>query len=463
MNDETLQKIWSERYKIVPEQMIKTSEIELVASGFNTNIDAVVKIKGSKLSELAEKFDITPQTIKNCSSAIDSPNAAICGIIKCFIGGIAEEWLTSDISIDRWIENTFGTDKLQMGGQAGIIANVLALTYIKNIFVNTASHPKMLSEQFIKKENLKAIDETNKLAPAYKINRKNDMPPIHRIIEFDKGDTLTLGDKTYTCPKSNRFIATYDPLNAEMLINNTFKQYLLDNDFDYFIFAGYNLLSGEKGLKAAEKSAEFLQNLRKKNTVLHLEVASTQDKNIRRYMLENIAPLCDSLGLNERETLEAAEVLLPDEWKKLKDKSLNVINLIETLLKIKEKTKVKRLQLHIFGLYLCLQDKDYKFSPPQSLSGMLCASVAAASKAQFGYLNSLKDLTLSLSNKNMKIYFEELQNLAQYLHKPELLETGFSEYQGYDLITVPTILVDNPKTLVGMGDTISSLSLICAR
>ena len=94
---------------------------------------------------------------------------------------------------------------------------------------------------------------------------------------------------------------------------------------------------------------------------------------------------------------------------------------------------------------------------------MLCASVAAASKAQFGYLNSLKDLTLSLSNKNMKIYFEELQNLAQYLHKPELLETGFSEYQGYDLITVPTILVDNPKTLVGMGDTISSLSLICAR
>jgi ADP-dependent phosphofructokinase/glucokinase len=443
--------------------MIKTSEIELVASGFNTNIDAVVKIKGSKLSELAEKFGITLQTIKNCSSTIDSPNAAICGIIKCFIGGIAEEWLTSDISIDRWIENTFGTDKLQMGGQAGIIANVLALTYIKNIFVNTASHPKMLSEQFIKKENLKAIDETNKLAPAYKINRKNDMPPIHRIIEFDKGDTLTLGDKTYTCPKSNRFIATYDPLNAEMLINNTFKQYLLDNDFDYFIFAGYNLLSGEKGLKAAEKSAEFLQNLRKNSTILHLEVASTQDKNIRRYMLNNIAPLCDSLGLNERETLEAAEVLLPDEWKKLKDKSLNVINLIETLLKIKEKTKVKRLQLHIFGLYLCLQDKDYKFSPPQSLSGMLCASVAAASKAQFGYLNSLKDLTLSLRNKNMKIYFEELQNLAQYLHKPELTENGFCEYLGYDLIAVPTILVDNPKTLVGMGDTISSLSLICAR
>ena len=124
--------------------------------------------------------------------------------------------------------------------------------------------------------------------------------------------------------------------------------------------------------------------------------------------------------------------------------------------------KVKRLQLHIFGLYICLQDKDYKFSGLQSLNGMLCASTVAASKAELGYLREKQDLTFA-DKKNKTIFFDELNGLAEYLNEPQLLSEGIVDYKGYDLIAVPTILVKNPKTLVGMGDTISSLSLICAR
>jgi len=32
-----------------------------------------------------------------------------------------------------------------------------------------------------------------------------------------------------------------------------------------------------------------------------------------------------------------------------------------------------------------------------------------------------------------------------------------------EIIAVPTIIIDNPITLVGMGDTISSISLVAAR
>jgi len=43
------------------------------------------------------------------------------------------------------------------------------------------------------------------------------------------------------------------------------------------------------------------------------------------------------------------------------------------------------------------------------------------------------------------------------------METGIVSNDKYDLIAVPTILIDKPKTLVGMGDTISSISLVGAR
>ena len=462
MNEVGLDEIWREKYKIVPKQLAKTSEIKTVSAGFNTNIDAVTLISGQKLSELAKYFHLSLSDIEDCPPVSDSPKSAVCGMIKCFIEGIAEEWLTSDIKVDEWLENNIGYNRLQMGGQAGIIANVLALTDVQKIVVNTASHPELLSEQFIKTEKLLATDENNRLAPAYKINRPDDALPIHRIIEFNKDDVLYLDGKEYICPKSNRFIATYDPLNAEMLINETFKQSLLNDGFDYLIIAGYNLLSKGNGLKSAEKSAQFLQKLKTKNGIIHLEIASTQDKNVRRYMLEKIAPLCDSVGLNERETLDATEVLFPDMFEKLKNTKPSALNLLEAITKIKEFTKVKRLQLHIFGLYLCLQDKDYKFSGLQSLNGMLCASVAAASKAKLGYLREKQDLMFA-DNKDNSIFFGELNDLSKHLNEPLLLSEGIAEYKGYDLIAVPTILVKNPKTLVGMGDTISSLSLICAR
>ena len=463
MDDEALQNLWCEKYKNVSIQIRKTAEIKLVATGFNTNIDAVVKINGEKISELAKQFSLSLADVKNCQTVLDSPKAVVCGMIKCFINGIAEEWLTDDQLVDKWIEQTIGADKLQMGGQAGIIANVLALTDMQKIAVNTASHPKILSDLFIKSEKLQATDENGKLAPACKINRAQDIPPVHRIMEFDKGDVLVLEGREYICPKSNRFIATYDPLNAKMQINEGFKTYLLNNGFDYFIIAGYNLLSGGDGLMAAQKSAELLHELKKKNGIMHLEIASTQDKKIRAYMMEKIAPLCDSIGLNEREALDVLEVISPDVWKKIKDEPLNAENLFEAILKIKQQIKVKRIQLHFFGLYICVQDKDYKFSAAQSLNGMLCAAAVAASKASLGYLQNKQDLLASLEKNRAKICFSEIIKLSKHINSNALLSGGIAEYEGYDIIAVPTLLVENPKTLVGMGDTISSLSLVCAR
>ena len=58
---------------------------------------------------------------------------------------------------------------------------------------------------------------------------------------------------------------------------------------------------------------------------------------------------------------------------------------------------------------------------------------------------------------------KELQTISAIIEDKELVTSGLSQYAGFDIIAVPTILVEKPKTLVGMGDTISSVSLIAAR
>ena len=53
--------------------------------------------------------------------------------------------------------------------------------------------------------------------------------------------------------------------------------------------------------------------------------------------------------------------------------------------------------------------------------------------------------------------------MSSYLKAPQLLSEGIIETEDARLIAVPTLIVAQPRTLVGMGDTISSVSLIGAR
>jgi ADP-dependent phosphofructokinase/glucokinase len=61
----------------------------------------------------------------------------------------------------------------------------------------------------------------------------------------------------------------------------------------------------------------------------------------------------------------------------------------------------------------------------------------------------------------------ELKNLAETVESlfgsNRILEEGIFTNGEIEIIAVPTILIEKPITLVGMGDTISSISLVAAR
>ncbi len=464
--DAVLRENWHRMYEIVPEQLQRIAEIGCVASAFNTNIDSVVKINGEKIIQLAHTVGLTPEDLQNSQNLITSPQDAVRGIIKCFSQGIAEEWLCTDKSTDEWLAQNLGDAHLQMGGQAGIIANVLAVLGVQKVCVHTASHPQMQAKCFLNADNLAAFTTDGSLQKAYDINRTADEPLVHRIIEFAAGDSFEFCGRTYTCPRANRFIATYDTANLELKIDNNFVRHLNRFGFDYLLLSGFhNLTATHSGLQRIEAVVPMLQQWKRLNPhgIIHLELASTQDKLVRTAILQKLAPLADSLGINEREALDALEICVPQLYDKMQHNTLTAPLLLDILQTLKNTLRTPRIQLHFLGTYLTLQNKNFGISPEQNRRGMMLAATVAAAKAGLGNIENRDNLLWAHGRHIGDIAARNMLMLAEYLHNPDFALSGITSFAGFDLIAVPTILIDKPLTLVGMGDTISSVSLIGAR
>ena len=191
-----------------------------------------------------------------------------------------------------------------------------------------------------------------------------------------------------------------------------------------------------------------------------MEVASTQDLDVRKAIVYKIAPLMDSIGINERETIDVLEAIGETNLAQRCSVKTTAENLFAGIVKIKETLKIKRVQLHMFGLYITLQDTGFKITPEQNLKGMMTAATLAAAKAGTG---SIDDLLFAHGNMVSDVGLIEVDGLATSIGQYDLDITGITRYRNWDLIAIPTILIEKPVTLVGMGDTISSVSLVAAR
>ena len=122
-----------------------------------------------------------------------------------------------------------------------------------------------------------------------------------------------------------------------------------------------------------------------------------------------------------------------------------------------------RIQLHMFGLYVTLLAPDSNLPLEDQRAGMALAATVAAAKAGTGSIEKQENLLWAQGKEVADIALKELADLAQHVEKEYgvkgLLENGVGSCGRFKIAAVPTILIEKPVTLVGMGDTISSLSL----
>ena len=462
---EELKKVWLNLYENAPKTLGRVSDIETAVTAFNTNVDAVLKLSGKRLAELVKAAGLSLVELQDIKQTkLLEPNDVLKGIFKSFKNGIAEEWLSEEKIVYDWMRENLGFDRLQMGGQGGIVANVLGILGVQKVIAHTNSLPREQAEQFIKWDNIVSFDEQGIERPAYTINRVKDVPMIHWIIEFDKGDEVEIDGQKFVCPKSNRFIATYDPLNLRLVIDKNFLEAVTEQKADYVVLSGMHALTANNdGVALVEKVLPIINAWHTHGAIVHLEIASTQDLEVRKAIIQKLATNVDSVGINERELIDILEIIGEEKLAKMCIEDCHAENLFRALLRVKEILKTPRIQLHFFGLYLTVQNKSFRITPEQNRNGMILAATVAAGKAGTGDINHENHLLWAMGQEVSDVGLREMQTISDILEDKNFLKTGLTKAAGFDVIAVPTILVEKPVTLVGMGDTISSVSLVAAR
>lgn len=478
-----LKQTWKDHYGVAPRQLERLKQVRGVASVFNANIDAVLKVQPAMVLEWMDKAAADEwQVLNRGAKSISAPVDVLRGFVECFSKGIAQEWLVTEASAFTWMRDNLGYDRLQMGGQGGIIANVMAVGGVEQVYVHCASLPAQQAGLFLGHRNLVSTDQAGTLCPASRIDRQGDLPLIHWILEFDKGAELKVGGLTLVAPKSNRFIATYDPLNFVLAVDPGFDAALRqpENPLDVILLSGYQMLSeplpGQavgSALKRIQDSWAQVEAWKRAHpgAVVHFEFASTQDTVVRKALAEQLAARADSVGCNEQELIGILEVL--GEAALARDcAALDSVSLFMGLVKVFEALKLKRLQLHMFGLYVTLlapglEAQGPAFQPHPNRDGMVFAATLAAAKAGTGTLEDAGRLLWAHGQAVADHSLGELSALDAHVSKAygvaDLAESGIVRTPAFTLVAVPTILIEKPVTLVGMGDTISSLSLVGAR
>ena len=478
-----LTEIWKSHYSVAPRQLARLRQVRGVAGAFNANVDAVLKVDPARLGPLLQQLGAPPESLLAVGPRkVAAPVDVLRGFVECFRQGSAQEWVVTNAGAFEWMQKYLCYDRLQMGGQGGIAANVMAVAGVPRVYVHCASLPGQQAGLFSSSGNLLSTDRFGDLQPVAGIQRPDDPPMVHWILEFEQGAELLLGATVLRAPKANRFIATYDPLNMAMHVDEGFDRAMrrASHPLEVILVSGYQLLSATlpgqaagSGLKRISETWAKAQAWRAAHpgSVLHFEWASTQDMEVRRHLAETVVCDADSVGCNEQELIALLRTLGEDG---LADDcaGLGPVPLFKGLRKVYERLKLKRIQLHMYGIYMALlrpglEPMGTAFQPQANLDGMVLAATLAASKAGIGALDDPAELLWAHGRAVSDLGLGAIQALDAHLEvneeRPGLAREGQLQLRDCTLVALPTILVEPPRSLVGLGDTISSLSLVGAR
>ncbi len=408
-----------------------------IALGFHSVADGLLVTDEEKLQKLLSDHEISD--FSDLPESISSVEDFLKGYLFTFSTGKALQMMIDKKEIKSWIEKNFGKGILKLGGTSANMAVALASFGFKDVLVYAYPLVRELAELFPDMENIKTVSQDGRIVHPRKGWKGEKLGAIHWIFEVKKGQKISLNRKEIVCPRDNRFIASWNPVNSKLLIADHFKRVYLERVSEYpkFMLAGFHIMrdvypDGETVENRMEDIASFVDEIKKRGAKVHIEMASIRRKRVRKALVDILFPKVDSLGINEVELSWIAE--------DLRESSEGILegdpNAVSTALrKVSEKTGIERIHFHTLGYYMLLEK-----SAEKEKFGLAVAALAAARRAEIGSSPSCDDIKEALRHP--------------------LSETGLkaSKLSSGDLYILPTKIVPEPKLTVGLGDTISSIA-----
>jgi len=442
--------MWEELYReALEEGWKKLQKIPGVITGFHSTIDGLKRVDEELLKKLLAQFPHMKNIPDEPTLVIRTPEDLISDLLISIREGLAYQRMIENEETFKWTLENIGYDQLRLGGTSANMASLLSPLPINKILVYANPLTKELAELFPERENLFVLTREDG-RPVLKSPRKawkdQGIFAIHWILEYNKGLKVELDGVSFESPRANRFIAAWNPVNCRLKVSEEFKEdiFLISDRFTHFLVSGFHILlekypEGKTCEDFIVPVASFVKEMREKlGLKVHYEFASIGSPVIRGLVAKYIFPVIDSLGLNEIEFATLLNDFGEQELsQELKDTRFPVVKLVDGLLKVIKRTTLKRIQLHTLGHYISITRERNEL---EERTALLFSAILAATRSLLGR-------------------YETLDDLKKGLEVPTITLTGYEgirKIDDFNLIIVPTKVVQSPKLTVGLGDIISS-------
>jgi len=464
---------WNKLYSGTIESFLsREKELRQVVMGFNVNIDKIIRIGSDTLQVLKSKNLDEILLQKEVPMHINSIESFILCLLSAIEGGKADEKLIVAEDVCDWIENTFVVDEIKIGGQAGIMANLLTKLELADVLLSLPVYDDRFVDLLHDKINIPFESKgVCSVQPITKLQGFEKKRFIHYIFEFDKGIYHLTTSNSIKCPRQNRFIASHDTVNSLLKIKNCFKKYSFENikKYSIAIVSGFHLLNPEMQDNTTYYDIitpiiSMFKEWKKLNPDLkiHIEFAATRDKKLIEIIFQRLLPLVNSIGLNEQELLSVLEATNVTTYKKLRNE-MSSVNLFEGILNIWVRYPHLRIHLHYLGYYLTISSRLHEKYAIKRKQALILSAVFAAVKARNGSICSIVDIS-KLPCSVSESGYNEIKGLISFLKSEytsiDEIEEGIVSTDSFTVVGIPTIMVKSAQQLVGVGDTISVLALL---
>lgn len=404
---------------------------------FNLDIDYVVKILDTS------KLGIF-KSMKNIVKGVSNPKEFAFALHKSMFEGKGFEEVCQDPKLFAWVYSHFGEpNEKRIGGQAGLISNQLSFLG-QDVILYSPGLSKYAGSLLNSKIKIPAVEKNGKLS-FKKVSDSTAKSQVNWIFEFEKG----LKINNFMTARANRFIlSSKNTFNPDFDVSLKTKLPELGSLLDVCFISGYHHAPLDCTFNEEKHSIKLLKSKNKKLT-LHYEYVKSKNYNVLSMLSQ-----FDSLGCDEVEVKQLLELLGEDKQvKKMNDLDSNV--LFDSAMLLKDKLKVKRLHVHNLGYAINIYDSKPTLD---HVKGMLFASSVTNTRAKYGkFVTFKKQHAFCLEEGLSDLGYKAIASF--YRKNPSLgskfLETGV----GDNFILVPLHVVEKPMYTVGLGDTISSVSL----
>ncbi|XP_077996890.1 ADP-dependent glucokinase-like [Glandiceps talaboti] len=426
------------------EQKYQVAPKTRVAIGLGACLDVFVDSM-----ELFDTFGFEPPDNPEHYDMIESSTELLKVYTYFFRHGAAgERYISDKETFKKLVEvaRELPDSRLAIGGNAAVIANRLAIEGCDVLLGASMT------------ENLK-----NGLRDEIQVTGDYlSEDDIHLLLEFKSGETWG----KYRAPRANRFIIHNDQANPMLHSLEAFQEKLPGFQAHLLVIGGLQMMDSfpsDKRIDRIKALGDMLKSVPEK-TRIHFELASFAEEKMMNYLMDNVLPYSDSLGMNEQELANLHSLmnygnvtLVSDAYPRVAtvlDQMRMIYNLLHKTPKVNGKRPLTRIHTHTLAFQAILTEKNsaWKNTMAAAAKASLTAfrHVCQSSQIDTTKARVIMDDSFSTSRQegSKRIYF-----------KPDRPVSCWDE-GSYEICVSPVLVCTEVIQTGGGGDNVSSAGLV---